>query len=647
MIMNVNVEILKNSGVFTIVCSGKNMSGGKPHPSIYGSKIATEKLIEDGVEVIEGELLLKQQQFDESVLTEGELIVSPNDEDANYYSLSGLNLNYSNSPSSEDVIVITPGNSLILSLNPKISGKITEFNDWDLNSVGGSSEITCRILVDGLFWQDWQGIDSILNSDPINVENNITIQVKINNIGNSNMQFNDFSLYGLIELNSFVAPTFNSSIFANLFGTEEQNKLEVNLFKKLYFRGILPNYIIRGENRDYREDENYITFVKSIARYFSIILSFFKKWEDFDDNYDMLREQMKAYGVFIDENKISLQQLQFLARNILSNFQQRGTSDIFKRNVGIDGEFLRLTKNRICDELIYDYIPKWKMGWCMRQSSPIYRGTCDSYSLNKTGENGEGFESLSNFKINKSSSGATISIVNEDNKSCLRLSTTGSGKTASLGGFFDDPILDSDKIYTADTQLDYQISFDFKISNNARNCNILFGIEGYDINKNKLNDAFCNPNGTVINDKFFNTSVRKFKTGIWYTVRAIIHAYSTNNINEIKCNIGFGTELYFFNPFVKYFLPKIELVSSDSSTTYLYIYNYKIRPSVRGRNVLPLKSGEIDARSLGFIQFGRFFHTYFRNNNNINSVEELTNIIEKYLYPFDSINLFTITGNKD
>jgi hypothetical protein len=62
---------------------------------------------------------------------------------------------------------------------------------------------------------------------------------------------------------------------------------------------------------------------------------------------------------------------------------------------------------------------------------------------------------------------------------------------------------------------------------------------------------------------------------------------------------------------------------------------------------LPLKSGEIDARSLGFIQFGRFFHTYFRNNNNINSVEELTNIIEKYLYPFDSINLFTITGNKD
>ena len=645
--MNVNVEIKRNSGEFKISCSSLSMSDGKPHPSIYSSKISEEQLVEDGVDVAEGELVLRQHDFNESVLKEGELIVHLIDEDANYYSLSGIDLNYSNSSATEDVVSIIPGGSLILSLNPKISGKITEFNDWILDCNGGSAEVTCRILVDGLFWQDWQDVDSILDSDPINVENNLTIQVKIKNVDVSDIQFIDFSLYGLIELNSFIAPTFNSSVFANLLGTEEQNKLEVNLFKKLYFRGILPNYITRGENRDYREDENFIIFVKSIARYFSIILSFFKRWEDFDDNYDMLREQMKAYGVLIDENKISIQQLKFLARNILSNAQQRGTSDIFKRSEEIDGEFLRLTRNRACDELIYDYIPKWKIGWCMGQSSPIYRGTCNSYDLNKTDENGEDFESLSHFKTNKSESGATISIVTEENKNCLKLTTNGIGKEASLGGFFDDSISNDDIIYTSDTQLDYQISFDFKISNNSRDCNILFGIEGYDINKNKLNDAFCNPNGTVINDKFFDVSFGKFKTDVWYTARAIMHAYSTINVDEIKGNLGFGTDLYFFNPFVKYFLPKIELVSNDSSSASLYIHNYKIRPAVRGRNILPLKSGEINAISLGFIQFGRFFYTYFRNNNNTNSVEELTNIIEKYLYPFDTINLFTITGNKD
>ena len=288
------------------------------------------------------------------------------------------------------------------------------------------------------------------------------------------------------------------------------------------------------------------------------------------------------------------------------------------------------------------------MGWCVGQSSPMYKGTCQSYSLNKTGENNPWFSSLDNYKIDKSASGADINIVDYDSnkRGCLRLTTTGSGKMAALGGFFDDILQHEDKVYTADTQIDYEISFQFLVDNNNRNSSLVFGIEGYDINKNSLPDAFCKPNGTVTEREFINTQVSKFKSGVWYQVRAIIHAYSTESVDSIVGNLGFGTDLFFQNPFVKYFLPKIELVSNDVGTTNVYLYDYKIRPAIRGRNILPLKNGEVDGRSLGFVQFSRFFYTYFRNNNNTKSLQEVTNIIEKYLYPFDSINLFTITGNK-
>ena len=82
-----------------------------------------------------------------------------------------------------------------------------------------------------------------------------------------------------------------------------------------------------------------------------------------------------------------------------------------------------------------------------------------------------------------------------------------------------------------------------------------------------------------------------------------------------------------------------------NSTSVVDIWDYKIRPLIRGKNITPLKSGALNNHSLGFIQASKMMYTYFRNNNNSKSQKEITDIIEKYLYPMNTTDLFTILDN--
>ena len=53
-----------------------------------------------------------------------------------------------------------------------------------------------------------------------------------------------------------------------------------------------------------------------------------------------------------------------------------------------------------------------------------------------------------------------------------------------------------------------------------------------------------------------------------------------------------------------------------------------------------------NSHSLGFVQARDFMYTYARNNNNSLSQEEITDIIEKYLYPYGKTDMFVFAGGK-
>lgn len=552
------------------------------------------------------------------------------------------------------------GDSIIITIKPKQKGTaiVSSYEDNLIGlAVGKRVKREYRIVEDNLFYSDWK----ILNNDTIKgieIKQNNFIQIRYTREGNDStgeIEFKDITLNGDFKPEVINSPILDSSIFSKIAWSEETEELTKNLFKKLYFRGIIPTYVLRGDNLDIDEDRDYITLFYSIAKYFAILLRFFKRFEDFYNDEELMLEWLRQNEIQFDESTISLSEMQTIARNLYDEIRKRGTRMIFNRKgdvvngkeIEIDGEFIRLIRNKRSDELLYENIPLYKLGWCLGFSSPLYRGTSFAKNINKTREDSEDFEDLNNFQtFSNHNSSLSIIKVNTRRKlggeKVLRCQTM--GNSACGLGRYDKNVEVSNKIYPADPNLDYEITFMFNpilIGNNAK---LNFGVEAFDVLKNKLDDALIMPNGEKTTDMFLSQPLSSFRENQWYFVRGIIHAYSSKNVEDFKLNIGFGNNLTFDNKFVKYILPKIYLSSTNSST--LYLWNYKIRPLVRGTNILPLKSGYENSHSMGFIQSPRIFYMYFRNNNNSQSKSEITDIIERYLLPFNVTDILQFIDNE-
>lgn len=675
--------INQNTNALDILCfSDLNASGGYD-PSIYFSKVLEAPLIIDNVSGIEGEALLGK--VDENVTIQlnekGELILNAYYEPSSRYHRGGTDDAYLiydkpdfipeyNNEYNEDYLhnqnqhtvdnlLINPGDTIIVNVNSVVTGKIT-LTSFESTFVGPDSPTnvrkTFRISLDGIFWTEWKELtnENLLNVQHI-VENEFKIQIKcVRNIDASagEIVFKSFHFLGLFEVVDFSMPTIEGSMFSGIINIPEFLALEKNIFKKLYFRGIVPEYIKRAENRSYDEDKDYIELTKSIARFFTMIFIFFKRWEKFPENSDMLREQLNSYGINFDESNITFEQLKYLCENIYGDIQKRGTSAIFDRSgkvlpnfeeMSVDGELVRLLKSTEADELIYEIVPNNKAGWCLGQCSPLYKGTCESKSLNKTRENTPEFQNLNNFVTC-----GNVRIENYDSKNGVLKALNDSNNDvyfSGLGRIFDEEDV-SNKLYPADANLDYEITFMMKLDvikeGQGEKSEVWFGVEGFNINKVKLGDAFSEINGFNSTEYFFKLPAGKISNKFWYKVRGIIHAYNSKNF-FMKTNIGYGSDLVFNNPFTKYILPKIQI--NDRGSYELNIYDYKIRPLVRGENIIRLKNGKETARSLGFIECSPLSYTYARSNNNNQSVDTIINIIEKYLYNYNTLDLFTILSN--
>lgn len=559
-----------------------------------------------------------------------------------------------------DNILYEIGDVLLIDVMPKITGRVhlTDFSDV-LEGVTSTRTVQkeFRVSPDGVFWNSWQPLTAEnLSLSEYVVDGALTIQLRYTRTGSDStgvIEFKSIDFMGSREAIQFVAPTISSSIFANIIGTPEMKALEENLFKKLYYRGIVPAYIPRADNSDENEDRDYIDLFFSVARFFSLFIRFFKRFENFGTDFDLMREQVRQYGIYFDESNITLEELQYLAQHLYYQIRQRGTEMIFKRKgylmpngetLQIDGEFIRLLRSKTTDELLYENMPLSRVGWCLGQSSPMYRGTSQAYYLNKTPENSSDFQNLDNFLINKTNERSTASIVEtDDGKKVLSFNILNDSKIG-IGNLNENAEIPDKYFVVVDSKLDYEITFAIKILDGANDKNtITFGVDGYDVLKNKLSDAFITPNGDKLTDVFFEISEAKFKNEVWYFVRGILFSYSSSNLEESLTNIGFGSNLYFNNSFVKYIIPKI--IINGVYETEIQIWDYKIRPLVRGTNILPLKNGEENSHSLGFIQSSRIFYSYVRNNNNSQSKDEITDIIEKYLLPYNVTDIFVFMSN--
>ena len=330
-----------------------------------------------------------------------------------------------------DNVLQNIGDRLTIRIESRISGRISISGFTDIVSGETTTRKVrreFRISQDGLFWSDWSLLNvTNLSAEQYMTDNVLLIEVRYTREGTDatgTIEFTSIDFTGTRTPIKLIAPTLFDSILSDAVGTDKLNALERNLFKKLYYRGILAQYVLRGDNDDYREDRDFIDLFYSIARFYALFIVFFERWENFGEDFDLLREQVRGYGIYFDESTITLEELQYLAQNLFSQAQQRGTSMIFKRKgdllpgtvnpAPIDGEFVRLTRIRECDEFLYENIPLWKMGWCLRQSSPMYRGTARAYDLNKTKENTENFQDINNYILSATSDASFNIVITDD-----------------------------------------------------------------------------------------------------------------------------------------------------------------------------------------------------------------------------------------
>lgn len=559
--------------------------------------------------------------------------------------------------------IYTPGDSIIIEVKPKQKGNaiITGYVDELINVTNERNVFReYRIIEDELFYTDWKE----LSNDSINgivIKQNNTIQIRYTRIGKDETSFIEFKsieFKGDFEPEIINSPILNNSMFSNVAWTDKTEKLAKNLFKKLYFRGIIPTYVLRGDNVDVKEDEDYVTLFYTIAKFYAIIICFFQRFESFFNDEELMTEWIRQNGICFNESDIKLEELQYIARHLYNEIRNRGTNMIFTRqgdvvnNVikEIDGEFIRLIRSTPKDELLYENIPFSKLGWCLGQSSPLYRGTAFSTELNKTKEKSQDFIDLNNFQYFKHRN-STVEILKDtsSDKKVLRLKTKGKSE-CGLGRYlyYENEVentedVNTSNIYTADPDLDYEITFMFKVDLIGKNATLNFGVEMFNNNMEKINGTIKTDNSEVTEMFLNQLPLNKFKENQWYFVRGIIHAYSSDVIENIKLNIGFGNQLTFNNKFVKFMLPRI-FITSDNSTT-VSLWNYKIRPLVRGTHILPLRNGKENSYSLGFIQAPRIFYAYFRNNNNSQSQQEITDIIERYLLPYNMTSILQFINN--
>ena len=169
------------------------------------------------------------------------------------------------------------GDTLIITVKPKQKGTatITSFED---SFVGLAEQKKIRreyrIIEDDMFYSDWVELSNETIKGKELKQNNY-IQVRYTRYGTDLtgcIEFQNIMFNGDFNPEVINSPILDNSIFSNIAWSEETEALTKNLFKKLYFRGILPVYILRGDNQDVDEDRDFINLFYSVAKYFAIII---------------------------------------------------------------------------------------------------------------------------------------------------------------------------------------------------------------------------------------------------------------------------------------------------------------------------------------------------------------------------------------
>lgn len=513
--------------------------------------------------------------------------------------------------------------------------------------------------IDGIFFTNWLELNNQNLLDVIvQPQNSFYINYRYTRQGsdiNGLLEFVDIFLNGQFQAtfceNYYVLP---KSIFKDFFCNNPQHSLLCSvLTKKMWDKGIVPEYIIRNQTENPQvDDKDYLDFWSTTACFFALQLMLAKKLENFDSYPDLLQDFVKQRDLLFCKDDIELADLQYLKSNYYDEIRQRGTANIFEfkgfENKQVDGEFIRLIcLDKNCDEFFWELITDEKSGWNLGNSSPMYKGTSFSNQLIKSKEKTPDFLTLNNYSVYNG--GGNISLYMDGNKNVAKIDSVANGQ---IVGFSTNQtnLPDLSKSIIIDENVDYEITFWIKQTKKANN--ISFGVYMFDCDGNSLYPRNVINN---FNSNFFFKEKSLNKENTYYFVRGILYNKNFKFVTsqQAKLNIGFGNNLKSRAGVAK-IVPHIVLdrTNNPDATSQLLIWDFKVRPLVKGLvsntlyNDLTYIPETDNVVSLGkfatcFLTTKNLLYTAFENNNGDLTYEEIHKIASEKLIPYNS-NLITV-----
>lgn len=299
----------------------------------------------------------------------------------------------------------------------------------------------------------------------------------------------------------------------------------------------------------------------------------------------------------------------------------------------VDGEWLRLLCRNPYDEFLVDVVEKTKHGFCIGKSSPLYNGTYFSKQINKTEENTENFVDLSEYDLMNY---PNVNIVTDGTRQVAQIKG-GSGLTGFGYDLTNQPLaLLPSQLITVSKEIDYEITFQVKRVSGTGTLN--FGAIGYNRNEQIKPLSFQRIDTGAIENTFLSDNLQKTTKIIneWYFVRGIIYAAGPWTVtgNKSKLNNGLGINMKFnLNEDIEKL--KICLYLDSNSTNDIYnIYDFKMRPLIKGKNILRTPTVDHGVTNPQFIQNNDIILNWRRNNNQNLDDYQIQNFIEDYLIPY-------------
>jgi len=472
-----------------------------------------------------------------------------------------------------------------------------------------------RYAMNGVKWSKWfelTGPNLIaqlnIDSGSIPIKNDVRLELRYRRTGattTGTLTLDDVTINGLYNMSYLQTLDFQGTVYKGIAFTDEYwNRVSMNLLEKLYEKGIVPEYIKRGDLDI--DDADYVEFFKAIAMWYGLTIALGDKvLTNMNSDDLLLAEYLRQRSLFLCGDE-SIAVLQYLAQNIYDEIRKRGTRLVHTP----DGDHLNPVANpahgeilrMICfniedDEYLWEYT---KGGWYVDTNSPTDGQLTNHMQLNKMPENTADFISLAGF----------------DNVGTVNIVTDAGKEVAEIAA--------GDALKTFDIKVDPKIAYEirFLVNDPTPTADIDVNVTSENIGgfAVDLKDAEL---GTARN--YFVQSMELIDGTPYYFYRGYIFPYNEPALSNADASIDIGGK-------------HLKFGSSDTSRIVLEILNNSGAViNIHDIKMIPMKY-ETNPASVDGIDKTII---WMKNRNGLFTDTKLEREIEEYLIPAKSGLLIT------